>query len=127
MSHVEKLLDKAAHKCERPSYRALAERMGVTSASLSQFKLGQVPMPDERIVQAAKIAGEDPDLWLLIVKAEQTQGEAGKVWARLARKFGAAAAIFLCVVSMPTPASTFKQLGGHLGSEIPTNAYYVQT
>lgn len=111
MSYVEKLLDKAALKCDRPSYRALAERMGVTSASLSQFKLGQVPMPEERIVQAAKIAGEDPDIWLLIVKAEQTHGDVAKSWQRLARKLGAAAAIVLMLsaVSLPSQAHGFVE------------------
>lgn len=124
MSRVQELLDKAVRKCSQPTYVALAERMGITRASLSQFKLGQVPMSDERVVQAAKIAGEDPDLWLLIINAEQTHGEAGKAWARLARKFGAAAAVFvmLCVLSLPSPAQ--GRLQGFAGSaEMPSTAY----
>lgn len=119
-TYAEKLLDNAVKKCERPSFKALAERVGVTAQTISQFKLGIVPMPDERIVQFAKIAGEDPDLWLLIIKAEQTHGEAGRAWARLARKFGAAAAVFvmLCVLSLPSPAKGFAQ-----GAEMQCTTY----
>lgn len=87
---------------------------------MSQFKNGIIPIPDERVVQIAKIAGENPDLWLLIINAEQTHGEAGKAWARLVKKFGAAAAIALVALGVIAPvAPADAASAGNLNAGVP--------
>ncbi|MCS3360666.1 DUF3693 domain-containing protein [Xanthomonas translucens pv. translucens] len=81
--------------------------MGITSGVLSEWKKGNKPIPDERIQQLAKIAGQDIGPWLLLIRSEQDQGELGREWAKLYKRLGATAAVFLCVIGLagnPTPA-----------------------
>lgn len=119
MTSIEKLLDKAVKHCSRPSYNALAERTGLSRQTISQFKTGVVPVPEERIAEFARIAGEDPAAWLLLIKSEQTTGEAGKVWARLARQFGAAAALAFVSLAV-APYSQASVMHEKVGADSPS-------
>ncbi|SMQ99287.1 Phage related protein [Xanthomonas fragariae] len=80
--------------------RGLAEQMGVTSAALSEWNKGHKPIPDERIRQLAKIAGQDPGPWLLLIHSEQDQGELGREWAKLYKRLGITAAGILCAIGI---------------------------
>lgn len=101
MTDVAALLDKAKRHCSPPNYSGLATRIEVSRAVVSEWKNGTQPMPEERVVQVARIAGENAGEWLLRVRAEQTQGEVARAWHSLARKLGAAAAVACVVVALP--------------------------
>lgn len=112
--HAETLIAMAVQQSLRKSMRGLAEQMGITVSSLSDWKVGKSPIPDDRIQQLAKIAGQDAGPWLLLIHSEQDQGELGREWAKLYKRLaGAAMALFLVIgASMPAPvkASQIQQL-----------------
>jgi hypothetical protein len=103
MTYVALLLDKAKTKVSPANYSGLADRMGVTRQLVSQWKNDVVPLPDERIAQLAKIAGEDAAKWLVAVHAERAHGEAKRGWLQAARQLGIAAAI---VVGFALPGAS---------------------
>ncbi|WP_343124080.1 helix-turn-helix transcriptional regulator [Xanthomonas oryzae] len=98
--HVDTLVELAIQRSLRGSLRGLAEQMGISSGALSQWKLGNKPIPDERIQQLARIAGQDPGPWLLLIHSEQDQGELGREWAKLYKRLGMTAATILCAVGL---------------------------
>ncbi|PPU91426.1 hypothetical protein XalbCFBP2523_14775 [Xanthomonas albilineans] len=96
--HINTLVELAIQRSLRGSLRGLAEQMGISSGVLSQWKLGNKPIPDERIQQLAKIAGQDAGPWLLLIHSEQDQGELGREWAKLYKQLaGAAMALLICI------------------------------
>ncbi|WP_234878684.1 DUF3693 domain-containing protein [Xanthomonas citri] len=108
--------------------RGLAEQMGIKVASLSEWNTGKYPMPDERIRQLAKIAGQDPGPWLLLIHSEQDQGELGREWARLYKRLGMAAmALVLCIGSaLPGRAeASVKREQVHVSAEHNAHALYI--
>ncbi|MGS0539361.1 DUF3693 domain-containing protein [Xanthomonas oryzae pv. oryzicola] len=74
--------------------------MGIKVASLSSWKQGDSPLPDERIRQLARIAGQDPGPWLLLIHSEQDEGDLGREWAKLYKKLGMTAAGILCAIGL---------------------------
>lgn len=111
--HAKTLIALAVQRSLRNSMRALAEQMGVTVATLSEWNTGKRPIPDERIQQLAKLAGQEPGPWLLLIHSEQDGGELGRTWAALAKQLGAAAVAVLLVVGMAFPALAASEKGGH--------------
>ncbi|MBV6863818.1 DUF3693 domain-containing protein [Xanthomonas euvesicatoria] len=96
--HVDTLIELAIQRSLRGSLRGLAEQMGVSSGIVSQWKLGNKPIPDERIQQLARIAGQEAGPWLLLIHSEQDQGDLGREWAKLYKRLGMAAlALVLCI------------------------------
>lgn len=94
--HVETLIALAVQHALRKSMRGLADQMGIKVASLSDWKTGKSPIPEERVHQLAKIAGQDPGPWLLLIKAEQGEGDLAREWGKLAARLaGMAGAIAL--------------------------------
>lgn len=108
--------------------RGLAEQMGVTSAAISEWNQGHKPIPDERIRQLAKIAGQEPGPWLLLIHSEQDKGELGKEWAKLYKRLGMAAmALVLCIgAALPgrAQASSAKD-EVHISTEDNAHALYI--
>lgn len=95
--HVETLIALAVQHALRKSMRGLAEQMGIKVASLSDWKTGKSPIPDERIHQLAKIAGLDPKPWLMIIKAEQEGGELGREYMKIFKQIGGLVAVLALV------------------------------
>jgi transcriptional regulator with XRE-family HTH domain len=125
MNAVNKLLDKAVETCSPAKDIALAEKLGVTRQLVNQWRKGTNPLSDERIAQLAKLANEDAGTWLVLVRAEQAQGEAKKEWAKLAKHLGAAAALF-AVALLPLASGVAKTFENS-GFAAATNAYYVNS
>ncbi|WP_341273070.1 DUF3693 domain-containing protein [Xanthomonas oryzae] len=98
--HVDTLIELAIQRSLRGSLRGLAEQMGVSSGIVSQWKLGNKPIPDERIQQLARIAGQEAGPWLLLIHSEQDQGDLGREWAKLYKKLGMTAAGILCAIGL---------------------------
>lgn len=98
--HAETLIALAVQRALRPTMRGLSEQMGIKVASLSAWKIGASPLPDERITQLAKIAGQDPGPWLLLIHSEQDQGDLGREWAKLYKRLGMTAATILCAMGL---------------------------
>ncbi|MBV6746240.1 DUF3693 domain-containing protein [Xanthomonas vasicola] len=96
--YIAALIGLAVQRLDRKSVRALAERMGIAHGVLYEWRDGKKPVPDERIQQIAKIAGQDPGEWLLLIHSEQDQGDLGREWAKLYKRLGMAAmALVLCI------------------------------
>ncbi|MGJ7901018.1 DUF3693 domain-containing protein [Lysobacter sp. 1R34A] len=128
MSTLNSLLDKAVAKCLPQNDSALAKRMGLTRASVSRWRHdGAIGL--EHLTALVDLAGEKPEVAILVMEEQATTPASRYVWGALARRLGAAAAAIavLCVVSLPAPASTFKHLQTALNYEQGGNAYYVIT
>src|SRR5688572_23874498 len=101
MSAIALLLDKAKQTRSIESDNAFAVAMGWRRQVISQWRSGDSYPSEDHIALLAETAKEDAVKWLVLVKAERTEGLAGKAWARLARQLGAAAAIAcLCIISL---------------------------
>lgn len=100
MAIVAALLDKARATRSIPSDLALAERLGISRQAVSNWRHGDKFPDEETIAQLALLAGDDPAQWLVAIKAVRTDGVAGKAWAALAKRLGAAAAVVL-VAALP--------------------------
>jgi transcriptional regulator with XRE-family HTH domain len=98
MSIVATLLDKARARRGIPTDMALAERLGRSRAVVSEWRAGKSYPDEDLIVALAELAGDDAGEWLLAIKAIRTDGKAGKVWAALAKRLAATAAMLLCAV-----------------------------
>ena len=103
MAIVAALLDKARSVRSIPSDLALAERLGISRQAVSNWRHGDKFPDEETIAQLALLAGDDPAQWLVAIKAVRTDGAAGKAWAALAKRLGAAAAVLL-VAALPLSA-----------------------
>ncbi|WP_228738523.1 DUF3693 domain-containing protein [Xanthomonas euvesicatoria] len=102
--------------------------MGIKVASLSAWKMGASPLPDERITQLAKIAGQDPGPWLLLIHSEQDQGELGREWAKLYKRLGmAAVALVLCIgAALPGRAeASIARDVDHISAAHNANSLYI--
>lgn len=99
--------------------RGLAEQMGIKVASLSDWKTGKSPIPDDRIQQLAKIAGQDAGPWLLLIHSEQDQGELGREWAKLYKRLASAALVVAIAAGTISPAfATNPMKPGRLISDV---------
>ncbi|QDS18162.1 DUF3693 domain-containing protein [Xanthomonas arboricola] len=96
--HIKTLIELAVQRLDRKSVRSLSERMGIAHGVLYEWRDGKKPVPDERIQQIAKIAGQDPGPWLLLIHSEQDQGDLGREWAKLYKRLGIAVlGVVLCI------------------------------
>ena len=100
MSIVATLLDKARTRRGIPTDMALAERLGRSRAVVSEWRAGKSYPDEDLIVALAELAGDDAGEWLLAIKAVRTEGKAGKVWAALAKRLAATAALVLCAIGL---------------------------
>lgn len=120
--HAKTLIDLAMQHTDRRSLRPFAELVGVSHTKIGEWRNGDV-MPEERIRQIAKLAGQDPGPWLLLIKSEQDKGELGREWAKLAKKLAATAAVFLCAVTVAgsvvaSSVSSYASNGMHIMSNV---------
>lgn len=114
--HANTLIELAMQHTERKSVRALAERIGVSHTKVSEWKTGKKPVPDERIQQLAKVAGQEPGPWLLLIKSEQDEGDLGRLWAKLAKQLTAVAGVVaLCAMPIATFAVKTADYVGQVG------------
>ncbi|MCG8276638.1 DUF3693 domain-containing protein [Stenotrophomonas sp. NLF4-10] len=100
--------------------RGLAEQIGVTVASLSEWNTGKRPIPDDRIQQLAKIAGQDAGPWLLLIHSEQDQGELGREWAKLYKRLASTALVVAIAAGTISPAFAMDPM--QLGIEVTQGA-----
>ncbi|MBD9377958.1 DUF3693 domain-containing protein [Pseudoxanthomonas sp. PXM04] len=103
MSIVGTLIDKARARAGIASDSALAATFGVHRQAVSKWRTGDAYPDEEHIAEMAVLAGDDPAQWLVAIKAVRTEGKAGKVWAALAKRLGAAAAVVLCAIGFALP------------------------
>lgn len=109
--HVATLIELAVQRLDRKSVRALSQRLGIAHGVLYEWKAGTKPIPEERILQIARIAGQDPQPWLLLIKSEQGEGELSREWGKMAKKLAAItgiAALFAAIYWTDQP-TTIKE------------------
>ena len=99
MANVAVLLDKVRNTRSIASDNALALSLHVTRQTVSQWRHGDAYPDEDRIAQLAELAGEDAGGWLLLMKAERTEGRTKKAYQSLVKQLGIAA--MLGIVLMP--------------------------
>nr|WP_276533672.1 DUF3693 domain-containing protein [Xylella fastidiosa] len=91
--------------------RGLADQLGIGHTSLNDWQREIKPMPEERIRQLAKFAGEDPGHWLLLIKSEQEKGDLGKEWAKLYKRLTATAATLIAGACVSSSNVSYASIG----------------
>jgi hypothetical protein len=89
-------------------------------------------MSDDRVAQVAVIAKEPVEYWMVTVRAEQSEGQAAKVWSSLARRLAtSAAALFVLLAATTLPGIGARDAHAQDGAAFRVNqassAYYVNT
>ncbi|MEW4984058.1 helix-turn-helix domain-containing protein [Stenotrophomonas geniculata] len=104
MDAVNQLLDQARIGANLPSDNALAQRMGVTRAVVSNWRQARNPIPDERIAQICAMAKLDGPLWIAMIHAERAQTQTERaLWRLMLDRISAAAAVVaLVALSLPS-------------------------
>lgn len=101
MRSIDLLLDKAREKCERPSDRALAEKLRVTASAVSKWRKGGV-ITEMHATALAAIAGLDGEIVVRVMEEQAETPAQRRVWRSVLDRLSAAAAVLvLVVVAMP--------------------------
>lgn len=101
------LLDKVKETCSIPSDNALALRINITRAAISEWRSGHKHMTDERIAQLCALAKLDPAPWLAQMHIERSHTDAERnMWRSILERLRPAAAVAglavpLLVAAMP--------------------------
>ena len=97
MRSIDLLLDKAREKCERPSDRALAEKMRVTASAVSKGRKGGV-ITEMPATALAAIAGLDGEIVGRVMEEQAETPAQRRVWRSVLDRLSAAAAVLMLVV-----------------------------
>ncbi|HEL5042558.1 TPA: DUF3693 domain-containing protein [Stenotrophomonas maltophilia] len=97
MRSIDLLLDKAREKCERPSDRALAEKMRVTASAVSKWRKGGV-ITEMHATALAAIAGLDGEIVVRVMEEQAETPAQRRVWRSVLDRLSAAAAVLMLVV-----------------------------
>ena len=68
----QQIVDRALAKSRASTFGELATRIGVTPATLSQWRNGTHPIPERRLEQLCKLSGDDVGVWAIALMAEET-------------------------------------------------------
>lgn len=99
MRDTNKLLDTVREKCLIPSDNVLSQRIGVTRALVSGWRVGRYPVPDERIAQLCALAKLDGPEWMARIHAERAESPAERqLWQTALQRLTAVAAALAVVV-----------------------------
>lgn len=129
MDAVNQLLDQARVGTNLPSDNALAQRMGVTRAVVSNWRQARNPIPDERIAQLCAMAKLDGPAWTARIHAERAASPAERaMWKSMLDRLSAVAAVLALVVFAAPGAARAKAIDsqGFSGSDQAHSVYYVQ-
>ncbi len=128
MRSIDLLLDKAREKCERPSDRALAEKLRVTASAVSKWRKGGV-ITEMHATALAAIAGLDGEIVVRVMEEQAETPAQRRVWRSVLDRLSAAAAVLMLVVFAAPGAARAKAIDsqGFSGSDQPHSVYYVLT
>lgn len=117
MEAQRRLIELARERGGFETYSALAKRMGVTTATMSQWRSNVAPLSEARLEELCDFAGENAGFWDISIRAERAKS------ASLRRQLEA----FLKVggVLILTVVAGLPQLGQ--ASNFPTNGSSVCT
>ncbi|WP_414486863.1 DUF3693 domain-containing protein [Stenotrophomonas maltophilia] len=129
MDAVNQLLDQARIGANLPSDNALAQRMGVTRAVVSNWRQARNPIPDERIAQICAIAKLDGPLWIAMIHAERAQTQTERaLWRLMLDRISAAAAVVaLVALSLPSPGNAKTAQNQAVSAGLLTHSVYYVT
>ncbi|WP_414615868.1 DUF3693 domain-containing protein [Stenotrophomonas geniculata] len=128
MRSIDLLLDKAREKCERPSDRALAEKLRVTASAVSKWRKGGV-ITEMHATALAAIAGLDGEIVVRVMEEQAETPAQRRVWRSVLDRLSAAAAVLMLVVFAAPGAARAKAIDsqGFSGVYQPHSVYYVQS
>ncbi|MDJ1521594.1 DUF3693 domain-containing protein [Stenotrophomonas maltophilia] len=128
MRSIDLLLDKAREKCERPSDRALAEKLRVTASAVSKWRKGGV-ITEMHATALAAIAGLDGEIVVRVMEEQAETPAQRRVWRSVLDRLSAAAAVLMLVVFAAPGAARAKAIDsqGFSGSDQPHSVYYVRS
>lgn len=108
--HIQgKLIERALLKSDFTTYGELADNLGVTAATMSQWRSGASKLPTKRMEQLAAISGDDPGIWAITLMAEESNVSTNlrsAIQRILKTAGGAAVALFLTVGLTQSPAQS---------------------
>lgn len=111
MESLKRLIDKAMRVCTTKT--ALASRLGVSQQRLQHWATGQRSMPDEAVIELARIAGVDQVRALGEYRWEWlTKKKAGAVASGAAWAFGVAAVGIAALLGPAGAQAREKPIGG---------------
>lgn len=117
------LLDKAKETCSPANYSGLAARLGVSRQSVSSWRNGLTPLPEDRVRELARLAHVDAAEWWLAIQSDNApEAMKPRVRAVLAR-LGIAAV--LAIVASPAVARESLAGIGTTSCNTASTAYYV--
>lgn len=73
MDAQRKLIDLGKSRGGFKTYAAMAERMGVTTATMSQWRSGDAPLAEARLIEICEFAGENAGFWDIAIRAERAK------------------------------------------------------
>lgn len=116
------LIERARKATESATDADLARLMKVTPQTLSQWKSGQVAMTDERVIQMAELAGDAPELWLLMMsyanaKTPKTRRAWGLAATRVAAQLDGMAKLFALAIVIALPWANSAAAYAPIGHE----------
>ncbi|QWF18587.1 DUF3693 domain-containing protein [Lysobacter capsici] len=124
MSALNSLLDKAIAKCEPKNDSALAKRLGLTRASVSRWRHdGAITL--EHLSALINLAGEKPEIAILVMEEQATTPASRYVWGTLARRLATAAMLAVVAFgSIPIAKASIEQgiENPRVGGSIPSPA-----
>ncbi|HFJ9781874.1 TPA: hypothetical protein ACGW1K_000685 [Stenotrophomonas maltophilia] len=129
MNRQEALIKRALRGSGLGSYGALAKKMGVSAATMSQWRSYTSKLSDERVTQLSELAGDDPGVWLITMMAEECnivplRKSLHDIVAKVGK--GMSMALAIGVASLPwaggAKASDFKGFSGEMQAR---SVYYV--
>ena len=107
-------LDAIKRHHQLQSDYAISKLTGWSKQAISNYRNGIRCLSDEHAIKVAELLGKDPAEVIANVHAERTKSpEERKVWLRIARQFGRAAAVVLFAgqaLTIPFPAQAAAEL-----------------
>lgn len=117
MDAQRRLIEMARDRGGFETYSALAKRMGVTTATMSQWRSNVAPLSEARLEELCSFAGENAGFWDITIRAERAKSASLRRQLEAFLKVGGVLAI-AAIASIP-------QLGQ--ASNFPTNGQSVCT
>lgn len=97
MDAQRKLISLAKDRGGFESYSALAKRVGVTTATMSQWRSGTAPLSEERLEEFAEIAGENAGFWDIAIRSERAKSASLRRQLQAFLKAGAVLALAVAI------------------------------
>lgn len=81
--NINQLLDLVIERSEANSLRQIASKLSLNHNSVAAWSRGRTFPVEENIEKLCELAGEDPNLWFLLIRQDAVNGSAKERWQRI--------------------------------------------